>query len=69
MDIKPAIQRGDATGLRELLAADPARANHLIEWGAQAEIHTHPLHPPGQESNPNGSRMRRSKLIGICSSH
>ncbi|MSO21554.1 MAG: ankyrin repeat domain-containing protein [Acidobacteria bacterium] len=44
MDIKPAIQRGDATGLRELLAADPARANHLIEWGAQAGIHAHPLH-------------------------
>jgi ankyrin repeat protein len=44
MDVKTAIQTGDAAALRALLAEDPARANQLIEWGRNGEIHTHPLH-------------------------
>lgn len=44
MDVKKAIQTGDAAGLRRLLIEDPARANELIHWGKVCEIHTHPLH-------------------------
>ena len=44
MDVKTAIQTGDAAGLRSLLAEDRARANELIEWGKNCEIRTHPLH-------------------------
>ena len=44
MDIKTAIETGDATGLRSLLAEDLLRANQLIEWGKNCEIRTHPLH-------------------------
>jgi ankyrin repeat protein len=44
MNVRTAIQIGDAAALRLLLAEDPARANHLIEWGKNCEIHAHPLH-------------------------
>jgi len=44
MDVKTAIQTGDAVALRRLLAEDPARANELIQWGKKCEIRTHPLH-------------------------
>jgi ankyrin repeat protein len=44
MDVKTAIQTGDAAALRDLLAEEPSRANELIEWGRNCEIRTHPLH-------------------------
>src|SRR5205823_2056928 len=44
MEVKEAIQAGDAAALRELLTQEPARANQLIEWGTTCEIRTHPLH-------------------------
>ncbi len=44
MDVKAAIQRGDAEALRQLLAADPSRANALVKWGAGGSLLTHPLH-------------------------
>jgi hypothetical protein len=44
MDVKKAIETGDAAALRALLAEDPSRANQLIEWGDKGQIHTHPLH-------------------------
>ena len=44
MDVKEAIQAGDAAALRRLLDERPARSNELIEWGKGCEIHTHPLH-------------------------
>jgi ankyrin repeat protein len=44
MDIRTAIQTGDAVALHRLLVEDPARANQLVEWGKNCEIHTHPLH-------------------------
>lgn len=44
MSVKEAIRTGDDATLRSLLAEDPARANALIEWGKNCEIHTHPLH-------------------------
>ncbi len=44
MDVKTAIETGDAATLRALLQQDPARANQLIEWGKNNEIRTHPLH-------------------------
>lgn len=44
MDVKSAIETGDATALRRLLAEDPSRANTLIVWGTRGEIRTHPLH-------------------------
>src|SRR5438067_13600957 len=44
MDVKTAIETGDATALRSLLAADPSQANALIVWGKEREIRTHPLH-------------------------
>ena len=44
MDVKTAIQTGDAQALRQLLQEDPTRANQLIVWGKRNEIRTHPLH-------------------------
>ena len=44
MDVKRAIQNGDAEALRRLLSEDPARANALIHWGKNECIHTPPLH-------------------------
>lgn len=44
VDMKTAIQTGDVTALRGLLAEEPARANQLIEWGRERKHHTHPLH-------------------------
>src|SRR5262249_19997934 len=44
MEVRTAIQTGDASALRTLLAEDPARANELIQWGNNCEIRTHPLH-------------------------
>jgi hypothetical protein len=44
MDVKTAIETGDATALRRLLANDPARADELIRWGKDCRIATHPLH-------------------------
>jgi uncharacterized protein len=44
MDIKIAIQTGDAEALRGLLTEDRTRANALIRWGQNDCILTHPLH-------------------------
>ncbi len=44
MDVKTAIQTGNATALLSLLTEEPARANQLIEWGGERKHHTHPLH-------------------------
>jgi len=44
MDMRRAIETGDATAVRALVAKDPGLANALIEWGKDREIHTHPLH-------------------------
>jgi hypothetical protein len=43
MDVKTAIQNGDAGALRELLSEDSSRANELIERGNNKCL-THPLH-------------------------
>ncbi|HEX7360872.1 MAG TPA: ankyrin repeat domain-containing protein [Bryobacteraceae bacterium] len=44
MDVKTAIETGDAAALRQLLDEVPARANALIRWGKNCRIATHPLH-------------------------
>jgi hypothetical protein len=44
MDIKRAIETGDAAALRELLIATPTRANELIHWGEKKACFTHPPH-------------------------
>lgn len=44
MDVKTAIQTGDAGALRSLLHEDASRANALVNWGKNDCIHTHPLH-------------------------
>ena len=44
MDVKTAIQNGDAETLRHLLSEDSSRANELIEWGNKKKCLTHPLH-------------------------
>lgn len=44
MDVKTAIQKGDAEALRRLLSEDPSRANALIAWGKDDRHRTHPLH-------------------------
>jgi hypothetical protein len=41
MDVKTAIENGDAETLRYLLREDTSRANALIRWGT---VLTHPLH-------------------------
>jgi hypothetical protein len=41
MDVKTAIQNGDADALQQLLREDSSRANALIHWG---KCLTHPLH-------------------------
>jgi len=41
MDVKLAIDGGDAAALRRLLSEDSSRANELIRWG---KCLTHPLH-------------------------
>lgn len=44
MDVKTAIETGNVTALRELLATDPMLANRHVVWGHESEIRTHPLH-------------------------
>ena len=44
MDVKTAIESGDAAALRRLLIDLPARADELIRWGKDCHIATHPLH-------------------------
>ena len=44
MDVRTAIQNGDAAALRRLLAEDSSRANELIRWGEWKPCFTHPLH-------------------------
>jgi hypothetical protein len=44
IDVKTAIQTGDADALSRLLSEDPARANALIRWGEKDRPRTHPLH-------------------------
>jgi hypothetical protein len=44
VDVKSAIESGDAAALRGLIAEDPARANEPIQWGDRRQIRTHPLH-------------------------
>jgi uncharacterized protein len=44
MTVKAAIEAGDASALRALLAGDPSNANTLIRWGNNDCIATHPLH-------------------------
>ena len=42
MDMRKAIETGDAAAVRALVAKEPGLANALIEW--DKECHTHPLH-------------------------
>ncbi len=44
MDVKTAIQNGDADTLCRMLAEDPSRVDALIRWGKNDCILTHPLH-------------------------
>jgi ankyrin repeat protein len=44
MDVKTAIQNGNAEALRSLLTEDASRANALIRWGVNDGNLTHPLH-------------------------
>ena len=44
MDVKTAIETGNAAALSRLLAEVPERANELIRWGSVCHIATHPLH-------------------------
>ncbi len=44
MDVKTAINTGDAEALRRILSADRSLANALIAWGKNDCILTHPLH-------------------------
>jgi hypothetical protein len=44
MDMKTALQTGDAHALRQLLSEDSSRANTLIRWGTNDSMQTHPLH-------------------------
>jgi hypothetical protein len=44
VDVKSAIQTGDAGTLHRLLDEDPTLANTVILWGKRSELHTHPLH-------------------------
>jgi hypothetical protein len=44
MDMKTAIETGNCEALQLLLAADPTRADELIQWGEDRCILTHPLH-------------------------
>jgi len=44
MDVKTAIQSGDADALRRLISAAPACVDGLIPWGEKNNIQTHPLH-------------------------
>ena len=44
LDVKTAIQNGDAAALRRCLALDRSRANALIHWGNNDCVLTHPLH-------------------------
>lgn len=44
VDIKAAIESGEAEGLRLLLSANPACADQAIEWGERGKNRAHPLH-------------------------
>ncbi len=44
VDVKTAIQRGDAEALRRLPAEDPLRANTPVRWGENDHLKTPPLH-------------------------
>lgn len=44
MDVKTAIEHGDAEVLRRLLSEDASRANALVSWGTSNRVMTHPLH-------------------------
>jgi hypothetical protein len=44
MDVKTAIENGDADALHRLLADNPSLANMLIQWGKNDGCLTHPLH-------------------------
>ena len=44
MDVKTAIDTGDAKQLGSLLDADRARANVVVRWGKNGCNRTHPLH-------------------------
>ena len=44
IDVKRAIETGDAEALRRLLSENCSRANELILWGVNGCVSTHPLH-------------------------
>lgn len=44
MDVKAAIESGDAQALRRVLAEDASRVNALVCWGKDGRVQTHPLH-------------------------
>ena len=44
MNIRTAIETGDVTALRKLLAVNPNAANEHVVWGVEKDIRTHPLH-------------------------
>ena len=44
LDVKTAIEMGDAGALKIMLSKDAALANRLILWGKNCKNSTHPLH-------------------------
>jgi hypothetical protein len=44
MDVKTAIDTGDAPALRQLLNENSSLANEPVRWGESGRISTHPLH-------------------------
>jgi hypothetical protein len=60
VDVKTAIQNGDASALRSCLALDHSRANALIRWGNNDCVRTHPLHYVSDNRNAaTGERPKR----------
>jgi hypothetical protein len=60
IDVKTAIQNGDAEALRHLLSEKPSRANQLIHWGSKSL--THPLHFISETCCSNGTLTRGKEL-------
>src|SRR5712691_7022599 len=44
MDVKTALENGDSSALRRLLAEQPDRANEIIHWGPNGKNTCCPLH-------------------------
>jgi hypothetical protein len=63
MDVRTAIETGDAATLRELLATDRSLANARVRWGKTGEISTHPLHYVSDMVA--GRRLDSSKALAV----